>query len=139
MASKDIEKRRVYQKQYYKEHKEEKRLHYLKFREEILRRQNKYYQANKARFRGYAGQVKSEVLTHYSKNGQAECTNCGITDVDVLTIDHINEAGYSHRKIAGLGINFYRWLKKNNYPEGYQTLCFNCNIKKHIQGGNYHR
>jgi hypothetical protein len=23
------------------------------------------------------------------------------------------------------GLEFYRWLIKNNYPEGYQTLCMN--------------
>ena len=50
--------------------------------------------------------------------------------MDVLTIDHIKGGGTKHRKkIKGEKITV--WLKKNNFPKGFQTLCFNCNWKKH--------
>jgi hypothetical protein len=32
------------------------------------------------------------------------------------------------------GVRFYSWLRRNNYPEGYQVLCFNCNIAKGLYG-----
>ncbi len=43
---------------------------------------------------------------------------------------------------SGLGHHLYRWLKKETYPEGYQTLCMNCQaLKKHEnkEYGNYLR
>jgi hypothetical protein len=30
------------------------------------------------------------------------------------------------------GVNLYGWLKRNNYPEGYQTLCMSCQAEKKI-------
>ena len=62
---------------------------------------------------------------------------CEEDDIGVLTIDHINGNGGEHRrqifgkrKGAGGGCSFYRWLKNNNYPEGYQVLCFSCQFRK---------
>ena len=34
-----------------------------------------------------------------------------------------------HRKETG-GANLYVWLRKNNYPIGFQILCYNCNLVK---------
>ena len=28
----------------------------------------------------------------------------------------------------------YRWLKNHNYPEGFQVLCYNCNLPKGVYG-----
>ena len=72
-------------------------------------------------------EVKREVLTHYG-NGKAECTKCGFSDIRALTIDHINGGGKRHTYSIGTpgGPSFYRWLKVQNFPVGYQTLCFNC-------------
>lgn len=80
--------------------------------------------------------LKAQTMSNYSK-GQPECARCGITDIDVLTIDHINGGGNKHRKQLGFGngcgLAFYRWLRQNSFPEGYQVLCFNCNMKKQIR------
>jgi hypothetical protein len=76
--------------------------------------------------------LKREIFNIY---GGCICANCKISDIDVLTIDHIQGGGTQHRKKLsgnGLGATFYHWLKRNNYPKGYQVLCFNCNIKKFI-------
>ncbi len=74
---------------------------------------------------------KIEVLHKY---GEA-CTDCGIDDAEVLAIDHINDDGAAHRRITGMGSSsaFYAWLKKNEWPEGFQTLCLNCNHKKYLR------
>jgi hypothetical protein len=49
-------------------------------------------------------------------------------------IRHINNDGAAHRKkINGHnhgGVDMGSWLKRNNYPEGFQVLCVNCNHAK---------
>ncbi len=69
---------------------------------------------------------KRIVLTHYG-NGKCACVNCGFDDLRALSIDHIDGHGAEHRRRNNIkGVEFYKWLIKNNYPEGYQTLCMNC-------------
>ena len=65
-----------------------------------------------------------------------KCVFCGEDKLIFLTIDHINDNGTEHRRETGMwcGTGTYRWLKKNNYPEGFQTACFNCNSAKAMVG-----
>jgi hypothetical protein len=63
-----------------------------------------------------------------------KCNHCGIADVDVLDIDHINNNGAKHRKKGLYGYNLYRYLKKLGFPKDeYQLLCRNCNWKKELK------
>ncbi len=78
--------------------------------------------------------LKLFLMIHYGK-GKAECVHCGFSDMDGLTLDHINNDGAAHRRQILKGKHgckdFYRWVKRNNYPSGLQTLCSNCqSIKK---------
>jgi len=78
---------------------------------------------------------KHKVLMHYSNpRGHAICNNCGEQDIAVLCLDHINNDGYKHRKGLKMraGSAFYQWIIKNDYPSGFQVLCFNCNMRKAI-------
>ena len=78
---------------------------------------------------------KEDVLTHYG-NGVLACVRCGFTDIRALTIDHIHNDGYEHRKTIGLsGRGFYYWLKRENFPDGFQTLCMNCQFIKREETG----
>ena len=78
---------------------------------------------------------KEIILDHYS-NGTMKCACCGEDDFNALTIDHINNDGAQHRKeLKGSTSSIHTWLIKNNFPEGFQTLCFNCNWGKHINSG----
>lgn len=63
-----------------------------------------------------------------------KCNCCGLSQLEFLTIDHIFENGATHRKETNLkGSDFYRWLRKNNYPQDeYQCLCMNCNFAKSL-------
>lgn len=80
--------------------------------------------------------VKLQVWHHYC-HGSVRCVCCGESDLRFLSIDHIDGGGTQHfikRWKGGETSDIYKWLVKNNYPEGYQVLCFNCNQAKHICG-----
>lgn len=81
--------------------------------------------------------TKRLVMEHY---GGVRCACCKTDLLDFLTIDHIEEDGARHRRGirgagCGGGVHFYRWLIRNGYPKGFQVLCFNCNVSKHLNGG----
>lgn len=68
--------------------------------------------------------LRMDVLNAYS-GGAPRCVCCGETTPGFLTIDHIDGGGTEHRR--QIGSSLYSWLKKNDYPEGYRILCYNCN------------
>ncbi len=71
---------------------------------------------------------KARVLTHYG-NGNLACIQCDEHRLACLTLDHINNDGAEHRKLLHKSI--YLWAEQNNYPSGFQTLCWNCQwVKK---------
>lgn len=61
-------------------------------------------------------------LKHYG----LECACCGESEFGFLTIDHIvpSVPDVGHRT------HLYHWLRKNEYPAGFQTLCMSCNVAK---------
>lgn len=78
----------------------------------------------------YVKRLKRDVVQHYG----GRCNHCGIDDIDVLSIDHVNNNGeidnmgtYRRR-----GLPIYQRIRRLNYPDDYQVLCFNCNWKKHL-------
>jgi hypothetical protein len=76
--------------------------------------------------------IAIEVLVHYG----GKCSCCGFDDLN----KKINYVGYSKRflcidVIAGGGSklhrqthNLHKWLKANNYPNGFRVLCAACNV-----------
>lgn len=98
-----------------------------KLNQEWLLKTGYNWKGNRLYQKQYAQKIKIIVFKHYS-HGKLKCKLCGYDTVDALTIDHINGGGLKHRKTIGYGgTNFYRWLIKNNFPEGYRVLCRNCN------------
>ncbi len=75
-------------------------------------------------------QLKLEVLRHYSSD--LKCRDCGFSDIRALSIDHVKGNGTRHRKEIG-AVDFYQWIKKNNFPKGFQVLCFNCQWIKKVE------
>lgn len=65
-----------------------------------------------------------------------ECQCCGESNEVFLAVDHVDGGGNEHRRSAGIGGSsaFYRWLRVNGYPDGFQVLCHNCNYAKHALG-----
>ena len=70
--------------------------------------------------------TRKRVLDFY---GDSRCACCGETTEQFLAIDHIDGNGNEHRRSIGrtAGMNFYRWLVKQDFPPGYRVLCHNCN------------
>jgi len=73
---------------------------------------------------------KAAVFNHYGKR----CACCGETEEVFLTIDHINGGGRKHKREAGFA-NIHDFVFRNNFPDYFQILCFNCNQGKFLNGG----
>lgn len=82
----------------------------------------------------YYYRLQHEAIMQY---GGYRCVWCGIDEPFVLAIDHVRNDGNAHRKLIGAvgGHKFYKWLKDNGYPDGFQVLCMNCNHSKYRNGG----
>jgi len=122
MPYRDPEKRKQYGKDYYRLNKEE-----------LLAKCLVYNQAHRkhraATNRSWRERIKFEVFVHYS-GSPPKCAYCGEEDIEVLCIDHIEDNGAEMRRTLKTHPNIPYWLRKNNYPEGFQVLCANCNLRK---------
>ena len=74
-----------------------------------------------------------DVLHHYGGDSP-KCAYCGEKIIEFLCIDHIDGGGTKKRKHGEYKGNIYWWLRKHDYPEGFQILCHNCNKTKEIYG-----
>lgn len=152
------EKKKIYMREYAAKHKEERiaymrawrdankesvaelnRLWRAKNAERVTANHRAYYEANKGKYASWARvrntQVRAEVLSAYG--GKCQC--CGETQPEFLSIDHVNNDGAKHRLEVGNGASMYLWLKKKGFPkDGFQLLCFNCNLAKEFSGGCPH-
>jgi len=83
----------------------------------------------RARRKQHDDGIRTEVLKHYG-NGKLACIQCGESRLPCLTIDHIEGNGAKHRREIKRhgGAAFCTWLKQQGYPEGYRTLCMNCQL-----------
>lgn len=77
---------------------------------------------------------KQTVFKHYGF--RCACEKCPLPEPGLafLQIDHINNDGAKHRRDLGKS-DFYAWLIRNKFPEGFQTLCINCNVAKSYNKG----
>ena len=90
------------------------------------------------------------ILQHYSKrhsNSNIPCCRCCGENyhIDFLEIDHIagkkqmdlepelKKLNYSSKL---RNQNLHRWIIKNNFPDGFQILCTNCNFAKGMKKNN---
>ena len=128
-------------KQYYQNHKDELREYSRQYRkrniEKVLERQRIYGKTPQRKeyenklHREWRQDSKFIALAMYSE-GELKCACCGENIIEFLTIDHVNNDGAEHRKKFKIwsGWKTYDWLIKNNFPEGFQVLCMNCNFAK---------
>jgi len=105
-----------------------------------IRNKDKIAEYSKDYRRGHKSELRQRNVTYeaalkmsaFNAYGGAKCACCGETLIEGLTIDHVGGDGAKERKEQNNkgGRVFYRWLKKNGYPPGYQVLCATCNLAK---------
>lgn len=66
---------------------------------------------------------KKVVLAHYG----GKCSCCGEDKIACLCIHHVHEDGAKMRKLIPSQFTINQWLIKNDFPVGFDTLCYNCN------------
>jgi len=144
----DLEKivKSIYSHKYYLTHKEHASFLNKKWKDRNIIRFNKYHQEYRTtnreilnkKYRLKALENKREVINHYS-NGKNKCQLCDFNNLNALIIDHINGGGNVERKKLNNygGVAFYALLIKNNFPNGYRVLCWNCNHLEHLRKINY--
>lgn len=96
-------------------------------------KRNEWYQGSttQAKDKKRRDDHRAAVIEHYG----GKCVECNESNPLCLAIDHMNNDGNTHRKkINKYGSTFCQWLVYNNFPEDFQILCHNCNMKKHLQG-----
>src|ERR1044072_447567 len=105
---------------------------------ERLAKQKEWLAAHAGYYQRYQNErhlrLRYEALQHYGMM----CGCCGESELVFLCIDHVNDDGGEERRRGGKGTAFLRWLAKNDWPAGYQTLCHNCNYAK-SRGGCPHQ
>jgi hypothetical protein len=88
----------------------------------------------KNRWRESVARLERKQLVIDTYGGKCVWENCGITDIDLLTIDHVEDNGAQDRKEKGhiTGDKMCRLLVKLNFPSGFQILCANHQLKKQV-------
>lgn len=103
---------------------------YMKDYQTRINNYQKYIETHRRNNRKIRVDRKNLCLIHYGGNSP-KCACCGEDEIRFLCIDHIHGGGNQHiKKIRREGANFYYWLIKNGFPEGFQVLCYNCNRAK---------
>ena len=98
------------------------------FRTRIVQMKSRSPTKRQLQTAAYARSVKVQCLEKYGK-----ICPCGCTDLDVLTLDHVNDDGKKHREDTGkVGFGFYIYLRKNGYSNDppLQVMCMNCQFLK---------
>ena len=78
--------------------------------------------------------LRREIFDHYGW----ECRCCGEKIKEFLSLDHINNDGYKDRNPGGSkksGKELYLLVKREGFPDRFQTLCMNCNWGKKLGNG----
>jgi hypothetical protein len=103
------------------------------YKEGAIKRSQQWQKDNPERHKQYMDKyrhdLKIEALTFYSPIDMPCCSLCGNSNINVLALDHVNNDGNKDTK-AGISLYNHALLIKDKSQ--FQTLCFNCNWKKHI-------
>lgn len=78
--------------------------------------------------------LRKEVFDHY----WWQCKCCGETIKEFLSLDHIHNDWYKDKSPWGgkkSGKELYLLVKKEWFPDRFQTLCMNCNWWKKLWNG----
>lgn len=120
-------------------HKKANQRSYFKHRKDRMKRSKEWIVKNRLRHNYFTKKSdlrrKLKVMIHYSSTNPPQCANPfgehkePYTNIRALSMDLIKGG---HRR-SGIGLHSYVWLINNNYPDGWQVLCMNCQwIKRDV-------
>ena len=75
--------------------------------------------------------TRSEVMAAYGN----KCACCGEQNLFFLTLDHVNRDGAAERGGSVDNKATYAKARRENFPDIYQILCFNCNCGRELNDG----
>ena len=99
----------------------------------VAARQAKYPKMAKEALKANRKRERDALKLQTIKQYGGACACCGERTLRFLTIDHINNDGAAHKRAINRA-PMYRWLRRHNFPDGFQVLCFNCNCAKGLYG-----
>ena len=109
-------------------------------RKKVVRKKKRNIRKRKRTLANGDYDLKYEVMMYYTlrynpsaTKPQCNCPGHVETCVELLVIDHKKKRTKKEKGLTGKP--FYKYLKENNYPEGYQVLCFSCNFVKELYNG----
>lgn len=132
------DERNAASRSYHATHKNQELAYRSSHRNEVLAQQRAYRSAHKDERSAYEAAHRDEALFRH-RGGRLlyrisallaygwSCACCGEDRYEFLVIDHVNGGGNKHRNEIGGGHLIYYWLADNDYPQGFQVLCQNCN------------
>jgi hypothetical protein len=145
MGTKDLEKRKIYDRRYREKHRDE-----VNARIRNYRAANPTKRARQCRY-DKNGEVRRCVIEGYRQKNREDrarrrralllllgnvCVKCGFADPRALCIDHVNGGGCAERKSFSNLQKYYQSILDRN-GIGYQLLCCNCNAIKRIENREY--
>jgi hypothetical protein len=114
----NLRRRQKYATEGYSKREQERR----RYREKTREKRTAYY---REKYRALCDRV----FEHYGPR----CVHCGESDRIVLTVDHVNNDGNTHRNAIGQsGTAIYTDIVRRGFPDTFQILCRNCNWRKEV-------
>ena len=121
--------------EYKAKRKEERKRPETLAKEKTRQQQPDYKEKTRIRQQEKRMKVYSVYSKRHSNSDIPCCRCCEETMMEFLAVDHIDGRKNLPEKEKNLrSINLVNFLIKNNFPEGYQILCHNCNMAKGFYG-----
>ena len=133
MPHRDLEVRRAYHRNYMRRYNTPE----TPEQRETLRAQwRAWHERNKTRRnQGHRERIRALRLETLEAYGGLVCCCCGEDLEAFLTLDHVYNDGADERRTGYDGAKLWRKLRRENWPIGYQVLCYNCNNGKRVNNG----
>lgn len=89
-----------------------------------------YYEKRRIYAKNWRAKVRTRCIEFYG----SKCFCCGEKNERFLTLDHLKNDGYVHKKLTWRGIDYYKWAYQHDFPKGvFQLSCYNCNMGRALE------
>lgn len=126
-----------YQRKWWARQAPEVRERYLQKQRERTRRRQATDEGKlvlRTRAKRFRDKIRADVIAAYG----GACRCCGEDELVFLTIDHVIPIRRADRSGGDSSYSLYLRLRRLDYPDGYQVLCYNCNHAKATNGSCPH-